>query len=166
MKSWSASRAILVDRSGVNAPSAAPTCRDEATEAVVKRGASTAAFSLVELLVVIAVIAVIAAMTIPTISGVLERADEAKTLKNAKEIAGMSSSLSSIGVAHVLPESLGGVKATARMLSVGVVVPEGPMQGQRFQLSGLTDEEIDKAEPYLDISYNEEELALSFIGKP
>ena len=43
-----------------------------------------------------------------------------------------------------------------------LVVPEGPMQGQRFTLNGITDEEITKAATRLEIVYDETELNLEY----
>ena len=120
--------------------------------------------SLVELIVVVAILGVIAVFALPSIKNVLEAGEKAKDIQNAKNLASISSKLAGLGVAHVLPESLGGIEATARMLSLGVVVPEGPMSGQKFQLSGVKDEEIEKMTPYLDISYDEDELSLVFLG--
>ena len=117
-----------------------------------------------ELLVVVAIIGILAVLVIPNVRGVLDEGERAKVLKNAKEISSMSKSLSALGVAHVVPDSMGGVKATARLLSVGVIVPQGPLQGERFQVSGLSAEEIDKTLDYLDISYNGTELSLNFVG--
>lgn len=118
------------------------------------------AFSLVELLVVIVVIAIITAIGMPVIRGVLENGEDAKVLQNAKNIASLSANLASIGVAHVLPESLGGIEATARLLREGVIVPEGPLAGQMFKMNGLSDVEITKAADKLVIVYSERELNL------
>jgi prepilin-type N-terminal cleavage/methylation domain-containing protein len=118
------------------------------------------AFSLVELVVVVAVIGIITAIAMPSIRGVLEKGEEAKVTQNAKNIAALSSNLAAIGVAHVLPDSLGGIEATARLLREGVTVPEGPLAGQMFRMNGLTDEEITKAADKLRIVYAENELNL------
>ena len=90
------------------------------------------AFSLVEILVVVVVIAIIIAISLPVVRGVLEEGEEVKVMVNAKNISDLSSKLAMVGVAHVLPESLGGIEATARLLREGVIVPEGPLAGQKF----------------------------------
>ncbi|MCB1095004.1 MAG: prepilin-type N-terminal cleavage/methylation domain-containing protein [Verrucomicrobiae bacterium] len=118
------------------------------------------AFSLVEILVVIVVIGIITAIAMPAIRGVLENGEEAKVTTNAKNIASLSSNLAAIGVAHVLPDSLGGIEATARLLREGVIVPEGPLAGQVFKMNGLSDDEISKAANKLEIVYAEKELNL------
>ena len=126
-------------------------------------------FSLVELLVVVAVLGVLAVLAIPSIQNVLESGEAAKIEQNAKNIARLSERLAAIGVAHVLPESLGGVEATVRLLREGVIVPEGPMVGQRFAINGITDEEITKAATRLRIVYDESELNLEYtppVGGP
>ena len=134
------------------------------TQRVPKRFELDAGFSLVELLVVIAILAVVTLLALPSIRNVLESGEEAKVEQNAKNIARISERLAAIGVAHVLPESLGGIEATARLLREGVIVPEGPMQGQTFSLSGLTDEEITKAAVRLRIVYDESELSLEYVA--
>ena len=126
--------------------------------------AGRAGFSLVELLVIIAILGVLTLITLPSIKGVLEQGNEAKVEQNAKNIARLSERLAAIGVAHVLPESLGGIEATVRLLREGVIVPEGPMQGQRFTLNGISDEEITKASLRLKIVYDESELNLEYAS--
>lgn len=118
--------------------------------------------SLVELLVVIAVIGVIAAVAIPAIQNINESSKQATAIANAKNVAQMSSALSSLGVAHVIPDSMGGVEATARLLREGVVVTEGPLTGERMSLDALGDEAISDLAEYLDIQYGKTELMLVF----
>jgi len=74
----------------------------------------------------------------------------------------MSGALAALGVAHVIPDSMGGVAATARLLREGVIVPEGPMAGEKFVLSGLRDDEIDSISVYLYVQYDRKELRLIF----
>ena len=120
------------------------------------------AFSLVEMLVVIAVIGIISAITIPVISNIREASIDSKTRSNAKNIEQMSGALASLGVAHVIPDSLGGVEATARLLREGVVVPEGPMAGELYSLPGLDDDEIALLSELLRIEYDMREIRLVF----
>ena len=116
--------------------------------------------SLVELVVSILVLGIIIALAVPLFSGVSGAGKVAKNQKNAQEIARISTALASIGVAHVMPESLGGVEATARLIREGVVVPEGPFQGQEFKLASLSDEDITGAAEYLEIVYDLNEIRL------
>ncbi len=118
--------------------------------------------SLVEILIVIVVIGIIAAIGIPAISKIRESAKEAAATQNAKNIQQMSGALAALGVAHVIPDSMGGVAATARLLREGVIVPEGPMAGEKFVLSGLRDDEIDSISVYLYVQYDRKELRLIF----
>ncbi len=119
---------------------------------------------MVEILLTVVVIAVLALIGLPTISTLREKAKRAATIQNAKNISQMSQSLAALGVAHVIPDSMGGVSATARLLREGITVTEGPMAGERFTLSGMTDSEIEDVADYLYIQYNETELQLVYLA--
>lgn len=121
-----------------------------------------AALSMVELLIVIVVIGIIAAIALPSISNIRGVAKKTTAIQNAKSISQMSSALAALGVAHVIPDSMGGVAATARLLREGVIVPEGPMAGEKFVLTGLNDDEIDYVAEYLYVQYDKKELRLIF----
>ena len=121
------------------------------------------AFSLVEVLVIIGVIGVISAIALPTVSRIFDSANDAKDRMNAKQMEQMSGTLASLGVAHVMPESLGGVPATARLLREGVIVPEGPMAGEKFIMSALQDDDIESLEDYLKVRYDMRELSLQYF---
>lgn len=118
--------------------------------------------SLVELLIVVGVIAVVATIAIPTIASLRESAKRAAAMQNAKNIQSMSAALDALGVAHVIPDSMGGVAATARLLREGVRVPEGPMAGEKFILSGMPDSEIEEVSEYLYVQYGRKELMLVY----
>ena len=120
------------------------------------------AMSLVELLIVVGVIAIVATIAIPTIGRLRESAVRAAAMQNAKNIQTMSAALDALGVAHVIPDSMGGVAATARLLREGVIVPEGPMAGEKFILSGMPDSEIDEVSEYLYVQYGRKELMLVY----
>lgn len=122
----------------------------------------SAGFSLVEMLIVIGAIGIIAAIAVPTVSNIRESAKAAATTQNAKQIESMSQALASFGVAHVIPDSMGGVEATARLLREGVIIPEGPMAGERMKLSGMTDGEIEDVADYLYVEYDRTHLRLVF----
>jgi prepilin-type N-terminal cleavage/methylation domain-containing protein len=126
------------------------------------REKASSAMSLVEVLIVIVVIGIIAAIGLPAINNIRESAKEAAAVQNAKNIQQMSGALAALGVAHVIPDSMGGVAATARLLREGVIVPEGPMAGEKFVLSGLRDDEIDAISEYLYVEYDRRELRLIF----
>ena len=116
--------------------------------------------TLFEMVVVIAIIGIIASLAIPALQNVGDSGNDTVDRKNANELANMSTALASIGVAHVIPDSLGGVEATARLFRDGIVVPDGAYAGQEFQLSGLNEESIAGAARYLEIVYDLRELRL------
>jgi len=107
-----------------------------------KNKLSQSGMSLSELLIVIAVIGIISAIALPKISRLFEASTEAKDRLNAKQLSSMSAILASLGVAHVIPDSLGGIKATARLIREGVIVSEGPMAGEQFIMAALMDKDI------------------------
>lgn len=117
---------------------------------------------MTELLLVVAVIGLVAAIAVPTVSRIRESAKAAAATQNAKNVAQMSEALAALGVAHVIPDSMGGAEATARLLREGVIVPEGPMAGERFILSGMREGEIEETAEYLRIEYDETNLRLVF----
>lgn len=119
--------------------------------------------SLVEALLVIVTIAIILTISLPVIGNIRESAKKAAATQNAKMVASMSEALAALGVAHVIPDSMGGAEATARLLREGVIVPEGPFAGERFILSGMRDDEIEEVAEYLDIQYDETQLRLVFM---
>lgn len=118
--------------------------------------------SLTEVLIVIVVVGIIAAIALPSISNIRGVAKKTTAIQNAKSISQMSSALAALGVAHVIPDSMGGVEATARLLREGVIVPEGPMAGEKFVLTGLNDDEIEQVASYLYVQYDRKELRLIF----
>lgn len=122
----------------------------------------TRGFSLVEMLVTIVVIGIIAAIVIPAVSSLRTSAKRAAARQNAKNIAQMSEALAGIGVAHVIPDSLGGVAATTRLLREGIVVPQGAFAGESFVLSGILDTDIDDIGEFLTVQYFATELKLVF----
>ncbi len=117
---------------------------------------------MVEMLIVVGVIGIIAAMALPSISNIRGVAKRTTAIQNAKSISQMSGALAALGVAHVIPDSMGGVAATARLLREGVIVPEGPMAGEKFVLSGLRDDEIEEISEFLYVQYDKRELRLIF----
>lgn len=121
------------------------------------------AFSLVEMLIVVSVIGIMAMFAIPAISSVSDSAKDAKAQRNAQNIAQVSAVLGNMGVAHVLPDSLGGAEATARLLREGVTVSKGVFSGQQFIVE-LSNEEIQYAAKYLNIVYDFNEIRLEYAG--
>lgn len=118
--------------------------------------------SLVEALLVIVTIGIVVAISVPIVGNIREAARKAAATQNAKMIASMSEALAALGVAHVIPDSMGGPEATARLLREGVIIPEGPFAGERFILSGMRDSEIEAVADYLEIQYDETQLRLVF----
>ena len=112
-------------------------------------------FSLVELLVTIGVIAVVVTIAVQMIGGLSDNANETAAKKNAQNMGSVSANLSALGVAHVIPESLGGTEATCRLIRHGIEIPDGPMQGTYFSVAGVSDDDIPSVAVYLDISYQD-----------
>ncbi len=127
---------------------------------------SQSGMSLSELLIVVGVIGVISAFALPRVSRLFEASTEAKDRQNAKNLSSMSAILASLGVAHVIPDSLGGVKATARLIREGVIVSEGPMAGEQFIMAALHDEDIVGLSRFLKVKYGVTELSLVFSDLP
>lgn len=119
--------------------------------------------SLVEVLVTIVVLGVIVAIAIPSVSRIRDSAKVAAAMKNAKTIAQMSGALAALGVAHVIPDSMGGAEATARLLREGVTIAEGAMAGEVFVIPGMTDDHIEEVAEFLDVKYDRVELRLVFV---
>ncbi|MCB1233205.1 MAG: prepilin-type N-terminal cleavage/methylation domain-containing protein [Verrucomicrobiae bacterium] len=124
----------------------------------------TRAFSLVEMLIVVSVIGIMSMLAIPAFSSLNEKAHDATAQRNAQNIAQISATLSQIGVAHVLPDSLGGVEATARLLREGVIVDRGPFKDQEFIIRPLSEEEITRAAKFLNVAYDLSEIRLIYSG--
>ena len=122
---------------------------------------TNAGFShLTELLITIAIIGAITGFAVPVVSNIFESSKKAKNLANAKQIEQVSAALAGMGVAHVIPESMGGVEATARLLREGVIVPEGPMAGEKLAVPGLRDSDIEELNDFLRVQYDMRELRL------
>ena len=119
--------------------------------------------SLVELLITLAILAVITSMSLPTVSRIFESSTDAKARMNARNLESMSADLAALGVAHVIPDSLGGIEATARLIRTGVIVPEGPMSGALFRMAALSDEDIAEMAKYLSVVYHKYELSIQYI---
>lgn len=117
---------------------------------------------MIEALITIVAIGIIAAIAIPAVSSLRTSAKRAAARQNAKNIAQMSEALAGVGVAHVIPDSLGGVAATTRLLREGIVVPKGAFAGETFVLSGILDTDIDDISEFLAVQYFATELKLVF----
>lgn len=115
-----------------------------------------------EMLVVIAVIGVTTLISVPVITDILSRSKATLARQNAQRAVSVSGQLSAIGVAHVLPESLGGVEATMRLLRRGIVVPEGSFQGKFFTIGDIKDEDITTASVFMEIVFETTELQLGY----
>ncbi|MEX2578703.1 MAG: type II secretion system protein [Verrucomicrobiales bacterium] len=120
------------------------------------------AFTLVEALITLVAIGVISAIALPMVGSIRESARKAAARQNAKNIAQMSEALAALGVAHVIPDSMGGVSATARLLREGIVVEKGGFAGEKFVLAGLLDDDIEEIGEFLEVQYHATELKLVF----
>jgi len=112
-------------------------------------------FSLLELLVMIGVIGIMVTIAVTSIGKLSDKAEATAAKNNAQQMGAVSASLSGLGVAHVIPESLGGTEATCRLLRRGIQIPDGPMQGSYFAVPGVSDDDISSVAVYLDISYKD-----------
>ncbi len=110
----------------------------------------------------VAIIGVLSALALPYFSDLQSGVSKEKNRRNAQQIVALSTAVSGLGIAHVLPDSLGGVEATARLLREGVTVIEGPASGEHIALAGLSDEEITGAADYLEIVYLPNKLSLRY----
>lgn len=116
-----------------------------------------------ELLVIVAVVVIVVAVGVPAIGNLYGISKRTTAKQNAKLVEQMSKALGALGVAHVIPDSMGGVEATARLLREGITVPDGPMAGERFILAGMRDSDIAEISQFLQIRYEENYLRLMFI---
>ena len=121
---------------------------------------------MVEMLVVIAVIGIITLISVPFLSNFIAAGERSVAKRHAQQTVKISGQLSGIGVAHVLPESLGGVEATTRLLRRGIVVPDGPMMGTYFTIGKISDENIEAAAAFMDLMFAVEVLQLAYNPNP
>ena len=119
-------------------------------------------FSLIEMLVVIAIIGIITLISIPLVTDLLSSGTKSVAKRNAQQTVKVSNQLSSIGVAHVLPESLGGVEATTRLLRRGITVPDPPFQGKYFSVGEMSDEDIAAAAIFMEVFFGSDILQLAY----
>ena len=121
-----------------------------------------------EMIAVVAIVGLITAIALPYFGDLRDGVDREKSRRNAQQIVALSTAVSGLGISHVLPDSLGGVEATARLLREGITVTSGPIAGERIALAGLTDLEIEKAAEFLEIVYLPNKIALRYLpeGQP
>ncbi len=120
-------------------------------------------FTLKEMVIMVSVLGVIVAIGVPILTAFLGTTKETIARRNAQSFSSVSSELAVIGVAHVIPESLGGVEATARLLRHGVIVPEGDFQGEKFIVAGPSDDDIESAAFFLSVIAQFQELSLKYL---
>ena len=122
-------------------------------------------FTMTEMLVTIVVIGIIAAIAIPVIRGI-SGIGVSKTKRNAQITAELSGNLTALDIAHVLPESLGGAEATARLLKEGIHIDDGPMAGAYMGMPDLNDKEIEETSKYLRTVFDESGIRLEYSVEP
>jgi len=119
------------------------------------------AFSLVELLVVIAVIAVIAAIAIPNIAGITQNAAKTSGLRNAQNLASISSAAIASGATKTqMGASMAAVITT---LTNGLTVTNGSITNGPFRVDGLP---TDLSKVTNNLSYDATTGALIYTPAP
>ena len=110
------------------------------------------AFSLVELLVVIAVIAVIAAIAIPNIAGITQNAAKTSGLRNAQNLASISSAAIAAGATKA---NMGADKAAViATLTNGLTVTNGSITNGPFRVDGLPTDAASMALVTTNLTYD------------
>jgi type IV pilus assembly protein PilA len=119
-------------------------------------------FSLVELLVVISVIAILATVAIPNILNTSAQAGDTKNLRNAQTIASLAASARAAGYNTAWGSVSNAVAVLSANGGAGVSVTLGSGPAISLGLSGLSEEEISNAMPYLVCSTNTTPDAILF----
>lgn len=109
-------------------------------------------FSLVELLTTITILGILASIALGYLSGINDSATTAKNLRNAQTIASVANCASAAGANFIVS---GDKQATIENLRTGTSPNSGPFKGQLFKLTGLSDDDITLALPYLTLSGSE-----------
>jgi hypothetical protein len=116
---------------------------------------------LTEISVGIAAVAILAVIVLPIIRSI-SQATTSRMKHNAQVTQQASSSLSTLNIAHVLPESLGGVEATTRLLKQGIYVSDGPMEGHFLGVPNLQENEVVPTSKFLNVVFDLSDLYLEY----
>ncbi len=112
---------------------------------------NTSGFSLVEMLVVIAVIGIIAAIAVPNIGRINDAAEEAKSKRNAQNLASVYASAQAAGLDFLVSGNEG--NTIAKVVTGATVSAAGsPFNGTFFGVPNLSSLEQGRAGTFLDLT--------------
>ena len=111
-----------------------------------------------------AVVGVITAIAVPLLTNVSGETEKVVITNNAIEADTVSTGLAVEGVAHVLPESLGGKEGTLRFMKVGITVQREGRQ-TTYGLPSLPEKHITPVAQLVEPVFDTAEVRLDYRGE-